>query len=123
MWTVDTSWLYAFFDESDAHHSRAREDAETAGPWLVNPIALVETLNLVRHRTDRATSVRFYQTLQGMGQVRLVGAPKPAYMARLMEQHGGISWADAAILATAVGEGGDLRTFDKDQRKAFEALR
>ena len=123
MWTVDSSWLYAFFDAADAHHGAARAEASAPGAWLVNPVALVETLDLVRHRTGRATSVRFYETLLGMGQVHLVGAPKPAVMARLMAQHGGISWQDASVLATALDEGADLRTFDKDQRKAFEALR
>ena len=56
-------------------------------------------------------------------QVRFTDSPKLVVLARIFERHRGLSWADASAIATALDEGADLRTFDKDQRKAFEALR
>lgn len=122
MWAVDTSWLVALFDSGDEFHGTARKEAAGAGDWLLNPLILAEFLDGIRRRGGRALLLQVLEDLQRTQQVRWVQAPKAAAIGRLVTRHGGISWHDASAIATALDEGAGLRTFDKDQRKAFEAL-
>ncbi len=121
MWAADTSWLYAFFDADDAHHEAARREASIPGALLVNPIILAETLDMIRKRGGRDASLAAHENLGRMG-MRLMDAPKAAAMHRVVAQHEGVSWRDAAAICTALDEGAGLRTFDKGQAKAFKAL-
>lgn len=121
MWAVDTSWLFALFDEDDVHHSKARKEAEQPGRLLVNPIVLVEMLDLVKARAGRKTSLEVHDALVRMSQVQLVEAPRGSTFVRVMEA-GHDSWHDASAIATALDEGAGLRTFDAAQKKTFAAL-
>lgn len=123
MWAIDSSWLFAFVNREDEHHAKARQDASAPEVMLLNPTILVETLDLVRHRTDRDTSTQVARAIAVVSNIRLVPNPKLPRLLAMMEKRGGMSWHDATAIATALDEGADLRTFDKDQRKAFEALR
>jgi predicted nucleic acid-binding protein len=121
-WAVDTSWLFGFLDQKDLHHQKARREAEERGLLLLNPITLVETLELVQWRAGREGSIAALRAILMIPQLRLMEAPKAAAMARWVERHGRLSWADASVLCTAQSEGAGLRTFDANQRKAFAAL-
>lgn len=121
MWAVDTSWLYALFFEEDAHHSAARRQAQDPGVLLLNPVVLAELVEMVRRRTDRPTSLKVMEDLLRLPHVRIVAAPKPGSWARAFEK-GGVSWHDASAICTALDEGAGLRTFDKNQQKAFQAM-
>lgn len=123
MWALDSSWLFAFFDREDDHHAQARREASDPRAMLLNPTILIETLDLVRHRADRETSATVARAIAAVPNIRLVANPKLPRLIALMEKRGGMSWHDATAIATALDEGADLRTFDRDQRKAFEALR
>lgn len=118
---VDTSWLFAFISNTDEHHAEARRQATEPSPILVNAVVLVETLDLVRSRSDRQNSLRILKALTEMPHVRFVPAPREPSLRRVME-HGGISWHDATAICTALEEGAGLRTFDGGQRKAFASL-
>ncbi|MES2154376.1 MAG: PIN domain-containing protein [bacterium] len=122
MKAVDTSWLFAFLSSTDEFHTQARRQAAEPDTILVNSIVLVETLDLVRGRSDRATSLHALKTVASLQNVRLTNSPTAANMARLMERHGGISWHDAAAICTALDEGAGLRTFDQAQARAFKAM-
>jgi predicted nucleic acid-binding protein len=120
-WAADTSWLYALFDRNDQHHERAMQEAEETPILLVNAAVLAETLDLVRHRAGGATSLRMLAEYLAMPGFRVAGAPKTAPWARAARD-AGVSWHDASAIATALDEGAGLRTFDKEQKKAFAAL-
>lgn len=122
MWSVDTSWLYALFDADDKHHGRVLAEVSVAGPLLVNPVILVEFLDLVRRRGGRVASIQAYEDMLRLTHLRFTSAPKPAGVARVMGRPGGLTWMDATAVATALDEGSGLRTFDAAQRTAFEAL-
>jgi predicted nucleic acid-binding protein len=121
-WAVDTSWLFALLNVEDAHHLRARKEAQDPGTLLVNPTALVETLDLVWGREGREGSLAAYRAILMLPQLQLMESPKGAAMARWIEKFGRLSWADASVLCTAQTEGAGLRSFDDRQRKAFAAL-
>ena len=121
-WAVDTSWLFGLLDRKDAHHAKARQEAAERGLLLVNPIILVETLDLAQSKAGRQGALAVHRAILMIPQLRLMDAPKGAAMARWIERHGRISWADASVLCTAQAEGAGLRTFDASQRKAFAAL-
>jgi len=122
MWVADTSWLYALFRGDDAHHATARREAAEPVPVFINPATLVEFLDLLRERSGHAESLAALAALMATPTVRLVGPSKPAMMARVVAAHSRLSWQDAAAICTALDEGAGLRTFDKTQRKAFEAM-
>lgn len=121
-WAADTSWLYGLFDRQDEFHARARGEAADPGMVLVNPMILAEYLDVVRSKRGREASLEAHKALGLYPQLRLVERPKLPGVVRIMERFAGITWHDASAIATALDEGAGLRTFDKDQRKAFEAL-
>ncbi|MEK6976360.1 MAG: PIN domain-containing protein [Candidatus Thermoplasmatota archaeon] len=122
-WAADTSWLYGLFDRQDEFHARARDEATDPGVVVVNPMILAEYLDVVRTKRGRQASLDAHKALALYPQLRFVEPPKQPAMVRIMERFSSISWHDASAIATALDEGAGLRTFDKDQRKAFEALR
>lgn len=122
MWVADTSWLYALVDGEDAHHAKARKEAEEPSPLVVNPATLVEFLDLVRDKRGHAASQAALEGLIRFPSIRFSGPAKPAAMARVVSSHVTLTWQDAAAICTALDEGAGLRTFDKDQKKAFAAL-
>lgn len=120
-WAVDTSWIVALFDPLDEHHAAAWKEAQKPDSLAVNPVIIVEFLEVVRRKAGRAMSVQALEDLGKLPHLRLASAPKVGPLARAFEK-GGISWQDASAICTALDEGAGLRTFDANQRKAFKAM-
>lgn len=66
MWAVDTSWLVALFDEDDEHHAKAWKDAKEPGALLLNPVILIEFLEVARRRGGRAASLQALADVERM---------------------------------------------------------
>lgn len=122
MWAADSSWLVALVNGDDSHHAAARREATQAGAVLVNPAILMRFLETIRSEIGRRESHMALDALLRTPTMRMTPQPSVAAVARVMGHHAGLSWHDASAICTALDEGAGLRTFDREQRKAFEAL-
>ncbi|MEK6985038.1 MAG: PIN domain-containing protein [Candidatus Thermoplasmatota archaeon] len=128
---TDTSWLYAFINDLDAHHNQAIADAQAANSLVVPSLVLAETLQLAyfrsrqehgetqAHRMER--QVR--QDLEGIAGLQLLPSYDAVLSATIHDRHSKLSYVDAATIAVAIRTGEPLLTFDETQKKAFQAER
>lgn len=122
MWALDTSWLIALFNGADVHHREAMAQAQEPGPLLVDQLVIAEFLDGVHLRAGREATLEVLAEILKVPQLRLVAAPKAGRIKEVFARGAGLSWYDASAICTAVDEGAGLRTFDKDQKRAFAAL-
>lgn len=121
---ADTSWLYAFFVASDAHHEKAVAQSGSIESLHVPPAILVETLDLMRLRKGlgRASAENALGQMEADPHFRLAEPPHDhAAAAKVYRGNRRLSYADAAAVAAARRVGGELCTFDKRQRAALGA--
>lgn len=128
---ADTSWVYALLDEADAFHGRAVTEAERMEEIHVPVPVLVETLALVKYRTEQlgqpeqqglARTREAVASLAKRANMRLA-SPEHDHEAtlRVWALHDRLSYPDAAVIAAARREAVDLRTFDRRQRTAHRS--
>lgn len=126
--TADTSWLYALMDEQDAHHDRALQTTEQHSQIDVHVLALAEVLHLIRIRArklygqtpalqaERATR----KALLAVGGLRFCTELDLTRSAAIHDRHRPLSFADAALVAHAIGSGQELLSFDARQLAAWK---
>lgn len=119
---VDTSVLYALFDEADAHHERARRDLAAQPRWAVPLAVLVEFLLVVRRRHGKPVAQRAMQDLQGMGRLDIVQPQDAAKVLALWRDHPTLSAPDAVGLQEALHTGVPLLTYDQGQASVYRDL-
>ncbi|MGQ0536922.1 MAG: type II toxin-antitoxin system VapC family toxin [Methanobacteriota archaeon] len=110
----DTSALYAFADEDDAHHPKAREALEDPDPIVVPTEILVETHNLLAFRSG-AKSAR--AALEDILALPHIGpAEKVAFEGVwkvFLDSGGQLSLADSIVVQTCRLLGATPLTFDR----------
>lgn len=119
---IDTTLLYALFDVRDAHHADARAAFSDPERTLLDPVILMEWLQLVRHRNGRRASLDALEDLQRLPNVAMAIPSHPDAVARIMHNHGRLSWQDACCLATAQAAGARLLTADAQQQRVWAAM-
>lgn len=120
MRVADTSALYAFFDESDAHHDAAWDAVSEPIPVLVPSEILVETIGLVTLRAGHSAGQEALATLLRLPHVRIdnvvrIEAVRPVYDAA----RGKLSLADAYVVQACRALGAKPLTFDREIVKAL----
>lgn len=119
---ADTSWLYAFFVATDAHHKAAVDQSRKVEALHVPPAIMVETLDLIRLRKGlgRPGAEGALEQMEADSHFRL-GEPPHDHLATASVYRAAqaLSYADAAAVAAARRLGLDLLTFDADQRAAL----
>lgn len=118
---ADSSWLYALADGADAHHRKAKTEAERQEMIHVPPAVLVETLGLIQYRAggDQAPALAALEAMAATANMALA-EPEHDHEAavRIWEAHPRLTYADAAAVAAARRLGVGLATFDKEQLAA-----
>jgi predicted nucleic acid-binding protein len=116
---ADTSWLYALFDADDAHHAKARSEAQDPTPIEVPPLIAKEFLDLARKRHGKSVALGLLADLRRMPHLRLIDDARLDTTFAVWKGKA-ISLADANAIAWAVHRGATLRTFDARQRAALK---
>lgn len=126
---VDTSVLYALFNEADDWHDKAKRTLRERRPILVPPGVLQETLELLhlRHGAAHARSALQWLAQQPMVLLDPAGAAQSHQAAaeaflsgtRTPEAHR-IGFADVWCVAHALERGAGLVTNDARQAKFFK---
>ncbi len=122
MITLDTSALLALFNRADRHHEAATTALEAdRGPYLVPAGILAEVTYMLeaRHGTDMLDS--FLADLESGAFAFHCGEHDLARIRALVRRYQDlpIGFADAAVIACAEGNDGQVLTFD---RRDFDVI-
>lgn len=120
-WVADTSWLYALFDEDDAHHRKATQEAQDPEPVEVPPLIAKEVLDLARKRRGKPAALRMLADLRRIPHLVFVDEARPAATFEVWRAQA-VSLADANAIAWARYRGARLRTFDARQQAALREV-
>lgn len=120
---LHSSFLVAFYNADGAHHPQARTAMErlSSGLWgsaLLPEYVFLEVVTVLAARSDHASAVQAGEVLLGNREIEFVPCSEiflPAFAT--FRRHGGLSFADAAIVAIAESRGASILTFDSDFRK------
>lgn len=124
---IDTSWLVALFNKTDAHHGPATEQARGASGLLIPGPVLTEFLNLVAHRVSKLQGESAAQretraVLRSVLENKAFGV-EPHYEADhvhdLFMAHPKLNYADAVAASMAQLLDQPLYSYDDDQYKAI----
>lgn len=120
---VDTSWLYALFDEDDAHHDRALKRSKKAGIYEVPSEILGETLAL---RYTRATQDKANAASTLLDQIinagfHILGLEDPTPALAMYRHKPSLSYPDCVAVIQA--HGAELLSFDSQQLKTWRMQR
>lgn len=99
-WTprvADTSWLYALYDETDAHHAAAVEALAHPAPIVLAGEVATEAMGLWRHRLGREAARACFDDIRGRPNIEMAHETDAHDAARLMDEVGG-SFVDAVVL-------------------------
>lgn len=122
MTVVDTSVLYALFDDADAHHARARADLGSRRRWAVPFAVLVEFLLVVHRRKGREAAQRALDDLDSLGTMDVLQPQDVGKALAIWRGNPALSAADAVGIQESLQSGVPLLTYDEDQAKAYRAL-
>ena len=120
---LDTSFVVAFHNQRDAHHSPASEvfPRIVRGEWggiLLLEYVFLEVVTVLAARRDLATAVLVGEILLGAREIELVPCSPiflPAYRVFREQDPARMSFADAAIVAVARERAATaIATFDAD---------
>ena len=123
MIVLDSSFLIAFHNETDVHHSEAVDvmDRLVAGGWgpaLLLEYVFLEVVTVLRMRLDLAAAVGFGEALLRAREIEFVPCSEvfmESFETFRTERGSALSFADAAITAVARRHSpGRVATFDKD---------
>ncbi len=117
---ADTSFLYALYDETDAHHAAARVAMARPAPIVVPGEVLTETFGLWAHRLGRAAARVCFDDLCGRANIEISHETDGPDALALRGAHPGLSWVDAVVLSHCRRLGAAVETFDEGLR-AFVA--
>lgn len=120
-WVADTSWLYALVDDADRHHATARHEAEVPEPVEVPEAILAETLDLIRYRHGKRAALAALDGFERLPHFVLGDGDAHDGTVEVWRQHAGLTFADAAAVATARRRRYRLRSFDRRQLRASAA--
>lgn len=115
---ADTSWLYAVFDEDDAHHDRAAGLVRTPEITLVPAAIMNETLDLVRYRVGKKAALAAEESLESFPHFDTWFKVDGREAARVWKANRHLSLHDAHAVALARSTGFRLETFDERQAAA-----
>jgi predicted nucleic acid-binding protein len=119
MRVADTSALYAFADEDDAHHSKALAAVEDPDPIVVPTEILVELHNLVAFRSGAGAARATLEDILSLPHVRVADrVPFDGVWALYSGPGAKLSLADAFVVQTCRSLGADPLSFDKHLLKA-----
>jgi predicted nucleic acid-binding protein len=121
---LDTGVVYAFYDRSDAWHTRARTLVETEQRGLILPAPVIPEVDwLLGQRLGTRSRLTFYEGITG-GYYLVADLPKAAYprVAELNRRFADLDlgFVDAAIVALAESLG--LTRIASTDRRHFEPL-
>lgn len=132
MIVLDTSFLVAWANESDAHHERALAAVDRIangelGRLLLPEYVVVETATVLAARKDLPSSARFIEALLDAREIEYVPCG-PAFLDafRLFrsQKRFALNFVDAAIMAVANSRGAThIATYDEALAKAAGLLR
>ncbi len=123
MIVLDSSFLIAFHNETDVHHSKAVDvmDRLVAGGWgpaLLLEYVFLEVVTVLRMRLDLASAVSVGEALLRARELEFVPCSEAfmgAFETFRTERSSALSFADAAIAAVARRHPpGLVATFDDD---------
>ncbi|HUP21035.1 MAG TPA: PIN domain-containing protein [Gemmatimonadota bacterium] len=123
MVVLDSSFLVAFFNATDALHARAAAAMErlAAGEWgetLLPEYVVLEVLTVIAARLDHASAIGVGTRLLGQREIAFV--PCSEHFTAGFEEfrrQPALSFADAAIVAIARRHGARILAFDADFRQ------
>lgn len=120
---VDTSWLYALYDEADEHHAKALKESRHPGHYTVPSEILTETLALrySRAKNDKGDAARaLLKAILDTG-FTITGTDDPEPALALYRSKKTLSYPDCVAITQA--RNGNLLTFDERQQKTWNRLR
>ena len=94
---ADTSWLYALYDETDAHHGEAVGELARPAPIVLAGEVVVEALGLWRHRLGRQAARTCFADIRSRPNVEMVHETDAHDAAKLVGEVRG-SFVDAVVL-------------------------
>lgn len=95
---MDTSVLYAVFDEDDHHHEEAVRRLAAAWPLVIPSEVLVETLGLVKSRAGQQGRRAAHRYLLSLPHAEFTHETDLPAVLRIMEEEPGLSLVDAAVV-------------------------
>ncbi|HLB39612.1 MAG TPA: PIN domain-containing protein [Actinomycetota bacterium] len=116
MITLDTSGIVALFSRGDRHHAdAARALGMHRGPTVVPVGILAEVEYVLSSRLAPSAAVAFLQGLERGESLLDCGDADMPRVRELMSRYAdlGLGFADAAVIACAERNGGDVLTFDR----------
>ena len=109
---ADTSWVYALYDRTDAHHANAVGALAKPGPIVLPGEVATESLGLLRFRLGRENAKTAFTDLVGRPNVDFSHGTNVAEALRLMPEVRG-AFVDAAVLWHAKKKGVEILSFDQ----------
>lgn len=125
---IDTSWLVALFNETDAHHEKALRQADGASGLIIPAPVLTEFLNLVAHRISKRESEsvaqkevrRLLKSILDQTAFAIEPQYEPQKVHEIFFRHHRLDYADAVAASLAQSLKQQLFSFDRDQLKAIK---
>lgn len=119
---LDTSFLVAYHNRGDVHHSRAaaamdRLLEEASHPLLLPEYVFLETVTVLAARRGLRKAVDVGDLLLAAREIEFVPCSQiflDVVDTFRRQADGTLSFADAAIVTIARREGADIATFDRD---------
>lgn len=121
--TLDTSVLYAAFDEADPRHEGTQRELSRPEPLHVPLTVMAEFLDLVTYRRDRKVARQVYADLAQLPHLRFVPVRDEHAALAIWRQRPSLSVVDATVVQSCLERNDALLSYDRRQAKALAELR
>ena len=95
---ADTSCLYAFFNEEDEHHAKARHKVSLPGPLVIPGEVLVETIGLITGKVGRAAATAAQSYLVRLPHAEFSHETDLHAVLAIVKDHPALSIPDATVI-------------------------
>ena len=119
---VDTSVLYAAFDQADPRQKEAEGQLARAEPILIPTPVLSEFVGLLQYRHGHHTATQVLEDLMRLGNVQFIACRHPDQAIAIWKDAPDISLTDAVGIHMARETSSHLLTFDQRQITLHDSL-